>query len=98
VEVVTGGSTGVTGGGSGSTPNPGSAGGSSNPPSNTFQGTEGADAVSATLSKDIFTLQGGNDVATSTFDNLKQGDSIDGGSGLDKLVVTGGSASDSLNL
>lgn len=61
-------------------------------------GTDGDDSFEATFRRDIFEMGAGNDTVTATFSDLQQGDSFDGGEGVDLFVVTGGSSSDSLIL
>ncbi|TVQ17726.1 MAG: hypothetical protein EA367_16875 [Leptolyngbya sp. DLM2.Bin15] len=61
-------------------------------------GTDGDDSFEATFRRDVFEMGAGNDTVTATFSDLQQGDSFDGGEGVDRFIVTGGSSSDSLLL
>jgi hypothetical protein len=65
---------------------------------NVFTGTNGSDTATATSVKDEFDMAGGDDTVIAAFDNLKQQDSIDGGSGSNTFVLTGGTATDSITL
>jgi hypothetical protein len=65
---------------------------------NVFTGTNGSDTATASSIKDEFDMAGGDDTVIAAFDNLKQQDSIDGGSGSNIFVLTGGTATDSITL
>ncbi|MBD2068139.1 tandem-95 repeat protein [Leptolyngbya sp. FACHB-671] len=65
---------------------------------NVFTGTNGSDTATATPVKDEFDMAGGDDTVLAVFDTLKQQDSIDGGSGSNTFVLTGGTATDSITL
>lgn len=61
-------------------------------------GTDGDDSFETTFRRDVFEMGAGNDTVTATFSDLHQSDSLDGATGIDRFVVTGGSSSDSLIL
>ncbi|MBD1871847.1 tandem-95 repeat protein, partial [Cyanobacteria bacterium FACHB-471] len=65
---------------------------------NVFTGTNGSDTATATSVKDEFDMAGGDDTVIATFENLKQQDSINGGSGSNTFVLAGGTATDSITL
>jgi Ca2+-binding RTX toxin-like protein len=49
------------------------------------------------LKQDIIDAQGGDDTITSTFANLQQFDIINGNTGTDTLIITGGTATDTIS-
>lgn len=80
--------------------NPGSTnpGGTNSGGTTPGQPVESNDVLVATGKQDIFNTLGGNDLVKSTYKNLKQRDQIDGGVGIDRLAIKGGSKSDVLRL
>jgi len=65
---------------------------------NIVTGTIANENFSTTGEKDIIDAQGGNDTITSSFDNLRQNDSLNGGTGNDTLIITGGTATDAISI
>ncbi|MEA5582347.1 DUF4347 domain-containing protein [Nodularia harveyana UHCC-0300] len=59
---------------------------------NVVTGTGNNENFITTAQKDIIDAQGGNDTITSTFANLQQNDTLNGGAGIDTLLITGGVA------
>jgi hypothetical protein len=71
---------------------------SANNTTNVFNGTNSSETATASSAQDAFDMAGGDDTVIAAFDNLKQQDSIDGGSGSNTFVLTGGTATDSITL
>jgi len=71
---------------------------SANNNTNVFNGTDSSETATATSAQDEFDMAGGDDTVIAAYDNLKQQDSIDGGSGSNTFVLTGGTATDSITL
>jgi Ca2+-binding RTX toxin-like protein len=65
---------------------------------NTQIGTNGNDIFAATPYPDEILAGGGNDRVLADVFNLQQSDILDGGTGLDQLVVFGGTSSNNLSL
>ena len=63
---------------------------------NIITGTVNNENFTTTPEKDIIDAQGGNDNITSTFANLQQNDTLNGNTGIDKLIVTDGTVDDSI--
>jgi Ca2+-binding RTX toxin-like protein len=51
-----------------------------------------------TPQQDIFINEGLDDTVTGTFANLKQNDNINGGAGIDTLILSGGTSTDEINI
>ena len=51
-----------------------------------------------TPQQDIFINEGLDDTVTGTFANLQQNDNINGGAGIDTLILSGGTSTDELNI
>jgi ELWxxDGT repeat protein len=64
----------------------------------TQTGTTANNTLTATSNPDEILADAGNDRVITTIANLQQNDIIDGGTGTDQFVVSGGTASDSLSL
>ncbi|MDD1441743.1 peptidylprolyl isomerase [Dolichospermum sp. ST_sed3] len=65
---------------------------------NIVAGTIANENFSTTAAKDIIDAQGGNDTITSSFDNLQQNDTINGGTDNDILIITGGTATNAISI
>jgi parallel beta-helix repeat protein len=65
---------------------------------NIINGTGNNEQLTTTNEKDIIAAAGGNDTITSTFANLQQNDTINGGFGTDNLTITGGTSANSLTI
>lgn len=72
--------------------------GETTPPGNVMTGTAANETFTATTQKDIIDAAGGNDKVTATVANLQQSDSLNGNTGTDTLVVSSGTAADSITL
>ena len=55
-------------------------------------------SLSLTPQQDIFINEGLDDTVTGTFANLLQNDNINGGAGIDTLILSGGTSTDSLEI
>ena len=55
-------------------------------------------SLSLTPQQNIFINEGLDDTVTGTFANLQQNDNINGGLGIDTLILSGGTATDELNI
>jgi Ca2+-binding RTX toxin-like protein len=55
-------------------------------------------SLSLTPQQDIFINEGLDDTVTGTFTNLLQNDNINGGAGIDTLILSGGTSTDSLEI
>ncbi|HEY9690859.1 MAG TPA: putative Ig domain-containing protein, partial [Oculatellaceae cyanobacterium] len=65
---------------------------------NPGQGTDAAESFTTTSAQDTINAAGGNDTVTSSVANLQQNDALDGGTGIDTFVLTGGSSSDTISI
>ncbi|MBD2626098.1 peptidylprolyl isomerase [Trichormus variabilis] len=65
---------------------------------NVFTGTSNNESITTTAEKDIINTQSGNDTITSVFTNLQQKDSLNGGTGIDSLVIKGGTTANSISI
>ena len=65
---------------------------------NVVTGTANNENFTTTSQKDIIDAQGGNDTITSTFANLQQNDTLNGGTGIDTLIITGGSSANAITI
>ena len=65
---------------------------------NIITGTIANENFSTTGEKDTINAQGGNDTITSSFENLQPNDSLNGGTGNDTLIITGGTATDAISI
>ncbi|ULP70924.1 DUF4347 domain-containing protein [Nodularia sphaerocarpa] len=65
---------------------------------NVVTGTANNENFTTTAQKDIINAQGGNDTITSTFENLQQNDSLNGGTGIDTLIITGGTSANAITI
>jgi hypothetical protein len=63
---------------------------------NIITGTAANENFTTTANQDTIDGQGGDDTITSTFDNLQQYDIINGNTGTDTLIITGGSSTDTI--
>jgi Ca2+-binding RTX toxin-like protein len=65
---------------------------------NIVTGTGGRETLTATADDDLLNGAGGNDKFVATVGNLKQNDTLEGGSGIDTLLLSGGNATDTLTV
>ncbi|MBE9200432.1 MULTISPECIES: DUF4347 domain-containing protein [unclassified Nodularia (in: cyanobacteria)] len=65
---------------------------------NVVTGTANNENFTTTAQKDIINAQGGNDTITSTFDNLQQNDTLNGGTEIDTLIITGGTSANAITI
>ncbi|MFM7371518.1 MAG: putative Ig domain-containing protein, partial [Sphaerospermopsis kisseleviana] len=67
-------------------------------PANIITGTASNENFTTTPQKDIIDAQGGDDTITSTFTNLLQNDSLNGGTENDTLIITGGTSENTISI
>ena len=65
---------------------------------NIVKGTANNENFTTTTEKDIIDAQDGNDTITSTLADLKQNDTLNGNTGTDRLIITGGTATDVISI
>ncbi|WP_228048946.1 DUF4347 domain-containing protein [Nodularia sp. LEGE 06071] len=65
-------------------------------PNNPNLGT--AEKFTTTAQQDIIDAKGGYDIITSTFANLQQNDTLNGGTEIDTLIITGGTSGNAITI
>ncbi|HYW18293.1 MAG TPA: DUF4347 domain-containing protein [Nodularia sp. (in: cyanobacteria)] len=67
-------------------------------PNGTHLGTANNENFTTTAQQDIMDAKGGNDSITSTFANLQQNDTLNGGTEIDTLIISGGISTNAITI